>query len=150
MSGRHSSQVVYQYSPNGSVAKHGGKPIVLKNTRNIRNVWSISTSCYSGAHFAVFLEEIPRVCIKAASRPGDVVLDPFGGSGTTGKVACEQGRTAASFRWYWNKSQGCAFARLVWGILGLLSPRVERDSYRGRENPDTPQAMTAPQGAGAR
>jgi DNA modification methylase len=60
--------------------------------RNKRTVWSIATQPYSGAHFATFPEEIPRLCILAGSRPGDVILDPFGGSGTTAKVALELGR----------------------------------------------------------
>ena len=56
-------------------------------TRNIRSVWDIATQPYSGAHFATFPEEIPDRCIRAGSRPGDLVLDPFGGSGTVGRVA---------------------------------------------------------------
>jgi DNA modification methylase len=57
--------------------------------RNMRNVWTIPTQPFRGAHFAPFPEEIPRRCISLASKPGDVILDPFGGSGTTGKVAME-------------------------------------------------------------
>ena len=57
--------------------------------RNMRNVWTIATQPFTGAHFAPFPEEIPRRCIALASKPGDVILDPFGGSGTTGKVAIE-------------------------------------------------------------
>lgn len=60
--------------------------------RNMRNVWTFPTQPYKGAHFATFPEELPRRCIKAASKPGDVILDPFCGSGTTGKVALELGR----------------------------------------------------------
>jgi DNA modification methylase len=60
--------------------------------RNKRTVWNIPTQPYPGAHFATFPEEIPRLCILAGSRPGDVILDPFGGSGTTSKVALELGR----------------------------------------------------------
>jgi site-specific DNA-methyltransferase (adenine-specific) len=60
--------------------------------RNKRTVWSIATQPYAGSHFATFPEEIPRLCILAGSRPGDVILDPFGGSGTTSKVALELGR----------------------------------------------------------
>jgi site-specific DNA-methyltransferase (adenine-specific) len=60
--------------------------------RNGRNVWEMCVSRFKGAHFATFPEELPRRCILAASRPGDLVLDPFGGSGTTGKVAMELGR----------------------------------------------------------
>lgn len=45
-------------------------------------------------HFAAFPEEIPRRCILAASRPQDLILDPFGGTGTTGRVALALGRRA--------------------------------------------------------
>lgn len=63
-------------------------------TRNARSVWTIPTQPFKGAHFATFPEEIARRCILAGSRPGDVVLDPFGGSGTVGAVAKTTGRTA--------------------------------------------------------
>ena len=62
--------------------------------RNKRSVWNIATRPYPEAHYATFPEEIPKICILASSMPGDVVLDPFGGSGTTGKVAIELGRKA--------------------------------------------------------
>jgi DNA modification methylase len=55
--------------------------------RNRRSVWTIATQPYTGAHFAVFPEELPTLCILAGSRPGDLILDPFAGSGTTGVVA---------------------------------------------------------------
>lgn len=60
--------------------------------RNMRNVWTISLQPYGGAHFAAFPEELVRRCIYPATKPGDLVLDPFGGSGTTGTVAMELGR----------------------------------------------------------
>jgi site-specific DNA-methyltransferase (cytosine-N4-specific) len=60
--------------------------------RNKRTVWRFSTQAYRETHFATFPEEIPRLCILAGSRPCDVILDPFGGSGTTAKVALELGR----------------------------------------------------------
>ena len=60
--------------------------------RNRRTVWTISTKPYSGAHYAVFPPEIPEICIKAGSAPGDIVLDPFVGSGTTCMVARKLGR----------------------------------------------------------
>lgn len=62
--------------------------------RNLRNVWNFATQPYSGAHFATFPEELPRRCILAASKVGDLILDPFGGSGTTGRVAIELRRRA--------------------------------------------------------
>jgi site-specific DNA-methyltransferase (cytosine-N4-specific) len=68
---------------------------VLKvEDRNMRNVWTFPTQSYREAHFATFPEELPRRCIRAATRPGDVVLDPFAGSGTVGKVAIELNRKA--------------------------------------------------------
>jgi DNA modification methylase len=67
-------------------------PRIEKATRHARSVWTIPTQPYKGAHFAVFPPELPRRCILAASRPGDVVLDPFAGSGTTLAVARQLGR----------------------------------------------------------
>ena len=55
--------------------------------RNKRDVWSINTAQSGEAHFAVFPEKIPELCIKAGTKEGDVVLDPFMGSGTTANVA---------------------------------------------------------------
>tara|TARA_R110002012_G_scaffold312597_1_gene523495 strand:- start:132 stop:1100 length:969 start_codon:yes stop_codon:yes gene_type:complete len=60
--------------------------------RNKRSVWKINTKPYKEAHFATFPEELPTLCIKAGSKKGDVVLDPFFGSGTTGWVAQRLGR----------------------------------------------------------
>ena len=60
--------------------------------KNKRDVWRVSTSGFKGAHFATFPEELVRPCILAGSRPGDTVLDPFAGSGTTGVVAFQEGR----------------------------------------------------------
>lgn len=63
-----------------------------KTTRNRRSVWTIATKSYKGAHFAVFPPALVEPCILAGSRPGNVVLDPFMGSGTTAAVAIEHGR----------------------------------------------------------
>jgi DNA modification methylase len=71
-----------------------GTQIPVSATRNKRNVWSIPTKPHKDAHTAMFPEELPRLCIKAASKQGDLVLDCFAGSGTTGIVANELGRNA--------------------------------------------------------
>lgn len=60
--------------------------------RNRRSVWTVATRPYKGAHFATFPPALIEPCILAGSRPGDVVLDPFMGSGTTAAVALQQGR----------------------------------------------------------
>lgn len=62
--------------------------------RNLRTVWSIPTQPYRGAHFAPLPPALVEPCIKAASRPGDAVLDPFSGSCTSGLVAGALGRHA--------------------------------------------------------
>lgn len=60
--------------------------------RNRRSVWTVATRPYKGAHFATFPPALIEPCILAGSRPGDVVLDPFMGSGTTAAVALQHGR----------------------------------------------------------
>jgi DNA modification methylase len=60
--------------------------------RNIRSVWRFPVARYAGAHTATFPPGLPERCILAGSRPGDVVLDPFAGSGTTLAVAKQLGR----------------------------------------------------------
>jgi DNA modification methylase len=56
-------------------------------TRNLRSVWTIPTQAYPEAHFSTFPPALVEPCIKAGTKPGDVVLDPFAGSGTVGEVA---------------------------------------------------------------
>ena len=63
-------------------------------TRNARDVWTIVGEPYAGAHFATMPPELARRCILAGSRRGDVVVDPFGGAGTTALVALAHGRRA--------------------------------------------------------
>ena len=67
---------------------------VTGDTRNKRSVWTVTTKPYKDAHFAVFPTELITPCVLAGTKAGDVILDPFGGSGTTGKVAIENGRRA--------------------------------------------------------
>jgi site-specific DNA-methyltransferase (cytosine-N4-specific) len=60
---------------------------VWSPTRRLRSVWAISPQPFAGAHRATFPEEIPSRCIRLSTRPGDLVIDPFAGSGTTLQVA---------------------------------------------------------------
>jgi len=62
--------------------------------RNKRSVWTVTTKPFKGAHFATFPTALIEPCILAGSPQGGVVLDPFGGSGTTGLVADRHGRDA--------------------------------------------------------
>jgi DNA modification methylase len=62
------------------------------NNRNLRTVWDLNTRPYAEAHFATYPPALVEPCIAVASRPGDLVLDPFIGSGTTGLVAASMKR----------------------------------------------------------
>ena len=73
-------------------ATKSGNDYVLTETRNRRSVWTVATRPYKGAHFATFPPALIEPCILAGSAPGDVVLDPFMGSGTTAAVAIQHGR----------------------------------------------------------
>lgn len=66
--------------------------IAYEGSRNKRSVWTVATQGYADAHFATFPEKLIEPMILAGSRPGDVVLDPFMGSGTTAAVAERLGR----------------------------------------------------------
>ncbi|MGP1490075.1 MAG: DNA-methyltransferase [Treponema sp.] len=65
---------------------HGNKPNE-SGKRNKRDVWIIPTHPYKGAHFAAFPLGLVIPCVLAGSREGDVILDPFFGSGTVAEAA---------------------------------------------------------------
>ena len=60
---------------------------IKEPTRRKRSVWTVNNKPYRGAHFAVFPPDLIEPCIRAGSKEGDIVLDPFMGSGTTAMVA---------------------------------------------------------------
>jgi DNA modification methylase len=60
--------------------------------KNKRSVWTVNVKPYKGAHFATFPKELVEPCILAGSKKGDIVFDPFMGSGTTAQVALNNGR----------------------------------------------------------
>ena len=65
---------------------------MVYDKRNKRSVWKVNCKPYRGAHFAVYPPELIEPCILAGSEKGDIVLDPFMGSGTTAMVAKSLGR----------------------------------------------------------
>lgn len=78
----------------GQTAQHrpGRDDIDYDQSRNKRSVWTVATARFKGAHFATFPPDLIRPCIQAGSPRGGIVLDPFGGAGTTGLVAMQEGR----------------------------------------------------------
>lgn len=79
---------------NGQDIMRGDQLVLADGLRNIRSVWHVATQPYPDAHFATYPKQLITPCILAGSKAGDTVLDPFAGSGTTGKVAIELGRKA--------------------------------------------------------
>jgi site-specific DNA-methyltransferase (adenine-specific) len=73
----------------GEQYRYDHSAIADPNGRNKRSVWDINTVAYAGAHFATFPPKLVEPCIRASTRPGDFVLDPFFGSGTVGLVASQ-------------------------------------------------------------
>jgi DNA modification methylase len=65
---------------------------VTAETRNKRDVWTVTTRPFKGAHFATFPPQLIEPCILAGCPPDGTVLDPFFGAGTTGLVAQQHGR----------------------------------------------------------
>lgn len=65
---------------------------IMPAMRNKRDVWTVATQPYARAHFATYPPNLIKPCILAGSAPGDIVLDPFLGSGTTAMVAQQLGR----------------------------------------------------------
>ena len=61
-------------------------------TRNKRSVWHVPTKPFPSAHFATFPPKLITPCVLAGCPKGGMVLDPFGGAGTTGLVADGLGR----------------------------------------------------------
>ena len=70
----------------------GERDYYSKGGRNKRTVWSITTKGFSEAHFATYPEALVEPMIKSGCPLGGIVLDPFSGSGTTGRVAIDNGR----------------------------------------------------------
>jgi len=83
----------YISGPQNHMSKYlGSEDAKAAENRNRRDVWTVATQSYSGAHFATWPEKLVEPMILAGSKRGDIVLDPFSGSGTTGRVAFKHGR----------------------------------------------------------
>lgn len=64
----------------------------LSEDRNMRTVWTFASEAFKGAHFATFPRALVERCILAGTKPGDIVFDPFMGTGTVAEVATSLGR----------------------------------------------------------
>jgi DNA modification methylase len=66
--------------------------VSIVDKKNKRSVWQVNVKGYKEAHFATYPTELIEPCVLAGSKEGDIVLDPFSGSGTTGEVALKHNR----------------------------------------------------------
>ena len=99
----------------GTMRQDIGQTFVDNGKRNRRSVWTVSTKPYAGAHFATMPPELAETCILAGSKPGDLVLDPFGGSGTTAMVAAAHGRDWLLCELNPTYAEECAWPRIRQG-----------------------------------
>ena len=79
------------HNPGTGLSPHSGLTKSY-DKRNKRSVWTVNKKPYKGAHFATYPRELIEPCILAGSERGDIILDPFMGSGTTAMTAKELGR----------------------------------------------------------
>lgn len=70
----------------------GGTAAPAAHHRPLRDVWKMSTAGSGQAHIAPMPIELAKRCVLLSTDPGDLVLDPFGGTGTTVRAALELGR----------------------------------------------------------
>lgn len=84
----------YSSGDHGQTGQHrpDREDIDYDTTRNKRSVWTVATNGFKGAHFATFPPDLIRPCVLAGAPRGGLVLDPFGGAGTTALVAMQEGR----------------------------------------------------------
>ena len=92
---------------------------IYTGKRNKRDVWTVSTKGFKGAHFAVYPEELITPCVLAGCPAGGVVLDPFMGSGTTAVVAIENNRNYV----------GCEINP---AYVKIIEKRVKKSGYQTR------------------
>lgn len=82
----------YTENPDAFYRTKSGNMYNFRPKRNKRDVWTVTTKPFKGAHFATFPPDLIEPCVLAGCPEGGVVLDPFAGSGTTGMVAQQNGR----------------------------------------------------------
>lgn len=64
----------------------------ISSLLEFKGLWHIATAPYKGCHYATYPPKLIEPCIKSSSKEGDIVFDPFVGSGTTLLVARNLGR----------------------------------------------------------
>jgi site-specific DNA-methyltransferase (cytosine-N4-specific) len=105
----------YFYNPDGFREETGA---------NLRNYWILGPDSNRNGHPATFPRELVRRCILLGSREGDTILDPFGGSGTTGAATIELNRKAILIE------LNPAYVQMSEERLGANKPKVQISSVK--------------------
>lgn len=87
----------YTATPDKFYKAKSGNIYQMRDRRNKRSVWTVSTKPCKEAHFATYPEDLITPCILAGCQAEGVVLDPFNGSGTTRIAANKLNRNAVGF-----------------------------------------------------
>lgn len=83
---------VFQLVKNKKYKCNTKKPLHRNPTGNLRSVWSLATANYGAEHYAAFPHDLVKIAVLSSTDEGDVVLDPFAGSGTTCAIAAMYNR----------------------------------------------------------
>ena len=115
----------YTATPDVFNRSKSGNMYDFKEKRNKRDVWTISTKPYKGAHFATFPPDLIIPCVLAGSRSGGTVLDPFCGTGTTLQVANRFGRNGIGIEL--NTDYGPLIKDRLGEYIKIVLPEDEHD-----------------------
>ena len=97
-----------------------GSRFVDPSGRNKRDVWTVTTKPYKGAHYATFNPDLIKPCILAGAPEGGIVFDPFVGSGTTVATAIQLGRKGIGIDLSFKYLQENAKVRVDEQVLPLM------------------------------
>lgn len=116
----------YTESPEVFNRTKSGNAYNYRPLRNKRDVWTVSTKGFKGAHFATFPPDLIEPCILAGCVERGTVLDPFAGSGTVGVVAERNGRNHIGFD---INADYCEMAnKRIFGARTLLTEHLDCDA----------------------
>jgi len=131
------------FNTKGTPRRDGEGFRAISDTRRKRSVWTVATSRYRGAHFAMFPPDLIEPCILAGCPEGGIVLDPFAGSGTTGGVAAVYGRSSILLELSETYAKDLIEDRIKWILDRAKVPDDDRPTLSFVCNNDTPEHQSA-------